>query len=130
MDSSRRRRLPAITPTHTGTIVSPGRAEAASCSSTDADRSKRVSDLFPEILKRAFRRSSGTTSAASPEVDAETPDDGARHAQIGFRHYVLGNYGDLKGQYIQDDMRDYIGKPVGEEGNPMLKYKSGGKKYQ
>lgn len=40
----------------------------------------------------------------------------------------VGDYGDFKGNYIQDDMRDYIGKPV-EEGTPGMKYQAR-KKYR
>ncbi len=41
----------------------------------------------------------------------------------------LGSYGDFRGSYIQDDMRDYIGKPIGG-GGPGMAYKSGKRVYR
>jgi hypothetical protein len=41
---------------------------------------------------------------------------------------VLESYADLKGQYIQGDMRDYIGEPVSE--GPGMAYKQARKVYR
>lgn len=41
----------------------------------------------------------------------------------------LGSYGDLKGNYIGEDMRDYIGSEV-KDGVPGMKYRAGKKLYR
>jgi outer membrane protein assembly factor BamB len=35
----------------------------------------------------------------------------------------VGNYGDFRGSYIGEDMRDYIGKPVDRQGLPGMAYR-------
>ena len=41
----------------------------------------------------------------------------------------LGSYGDLKGNYIGEDMRDYMGSEV-KEGAPGMRYRTGKKLYR
>jgi outer membrane protein assembly factor BamB len=42
----------------------------------------------------------------------------------------FGDYGDFKGSYIQDDMRDYMGGPLDKGGGPGMAYKAGKRVYR
>ena len=60
----------------------------------------------------------------SAEIMLETQWDVQEMPKKAYKKEELGSYGDFKGQYIGEDMRDYIGSEV-KDGVPGLKYKTG-----
>ncbi len=58
-----------------------------------------------------------------PEYEAEKKEMG----EVGEKKFVA--YGDFKGNYIEDEMKDYIGLPV-KDGGARLLYKNKKRVYQ
>ena len=87
-----------------------------------------VSDQGKLLWK--FHTSLNYPSDIEPETEIEhtviIPDMEITREEVrkGEVHEELGSYGDFKGQYIGEDMRDYIGSEV-NDGVPGLKYKTG-----